>query len=278
MTSTRFWGARMLAPLVAAWLNRRITFFLLCLGSLISCQVLFAMDAYNFTFLAVTFIVGCSFTFESALLAGGVPVAHIEQGVNVPMYRTNRRCEPAGAIGGPLVGFIAAWVLASFTLATFHASPMWKDAFSGKLVTTSDVESARRLSENSARGKASHRKLHTENSRAPSRRTSWPFGPTLRISPSTYAQVTLAAAYGTRGPVHAAQLVEDRVLVRRKTYDDGELTFDEAAFDMEQLVKALRSEIPVALQSEDCVVVVRVRRRDLPLPLRVDQVERWAGH
>ena len=32
-------------------------------------------------------------------------------------------------VGGPLVGFIAAWVLAAFTLATLHTSPMPKDAF-----------------------------------------------------------------------------------------------------------------------------------------------------
>ncbi|NUL47565.1 putative hydro-lyase [Cellulosimicrobium funkei] len=51
----------------------------------------------------VTFIVGCSFTFENALVAGGVPVAHQEQGVNVPMYRTSIRCAPAGEIAGPLV-------------------------------------------------------------------------------------------------------------------------------------------------------------------------------
>ncbi len=51
----------------------------------------------------VTFMVGCSFTFEAALVAGGVPVAHQEQGVNVPMYRTSTRCAPAGALGGPLV-------------------------------------------------------------------------------------------------------------------------------------------------------------------------------
>ena len=39
----------------------------------------------------VTFIVGCSFTFETALQDGGVSVAHIDQGVNVPMYKTNVR-------------------------------------------------------------------------------------------------------------------------------------------------------------------------------------------
>jgi MFS transporter, SHS family, sialic acid transporter len=48
----------MIAPLVAAWLNRRITFFLLCVGSLISCQILFHLDSYNTTFLAMSFIVG----------------------------------------------------------------------------------------------------------------------------------------------------------------------------------------------------------------------------
>ncbi|WP_417234257.1 putative hydro-lyase [Arthrobacter sp.] len=51
----------------------------------------------------VTFIVGCSFTFETALLDGGLPVAHIDQGVNVPMYRTSVRCQEAGTMAGPLV-------------------------------------------------------------------------------------------------------------------------------------------------------------------------------
>jgi uncharacterized protein YcsI (UPF0317 family) len=51
----------------------------------------------------VTFIVGCSFTFETALQGAGIPIAHIEQGRNVPMYRTNRRCASAGSMAGPLV-------------------------------------------------------------------------------------------------------------------------------------------------------------------------------
>lgn len=51
----------------------------------------------------VAFLIGCSFTFENALLAAGVPVRHIEQGVNVPMYRTNIACNPAGRFAGPLV-------------------------------------------------------------------------------------------------------------------------------------------------------------------------------
>jgi len=51
----------------------------------------------------VSFLIGCSFTFESALLRAGVPVRHIEEGVNVPMYRTNIACQAAGRFHGPLV-------------------------------------------------------------------------------------------------------------------------------------------------------------------------------
>ena len=51
----------------------------------------------------VAFVIGCSFTFEDALLRAGVPVRHIERGTNVPMYRTNVACRPAGAFHGPLV-------------------------------------------------------------------------------------------------------------------------------------------------------------------------------
>ena len=51
----------------------------------------------------VAFLNGCSFTFEDALLAAGVPVRHVEQGRNVPMYRTDRPCRSAGSLGGPLV-------------------------------------------------------------------------------------------------------------------------------------------------------------------------------
>jgi len=51
----------------------------------------------------VAFIIGCSFTFENALLAAGIPVRHIEQNRNVPMYRTNIACKTAGRFRGPLV-------------------------------------------------------------------------------------------------------------------------------------------------------------------------------
>lgn len=51
----------------------------------------------------VAFLLGCSFTFENALLAAGLPVRHIEQKCNVPMYRTSIPCRPAGIFRGPLV-------------------------------------------------------------------------------------------------------------------------------------------------------------------------------
>ncbi|GAW91924.1 putative hydro-lyase [Calderihabitans maritimus] len=51
----------------------------------------------------VAFLLGCSFTFESALMAAGIPVRHIEEGKNVPMFITNRQCVPAGIFRGPMV-------------------------------------------------------------------------------------------------------------------------------------------------------------------------------
>ncbi|GAB98026.1 uncharacterized protein YcsI (UPF0317 family) [Kineosphaera limosa] len=51
----------------------------------------------------VTFLIGCSFTFEAPMMAAGIPIAHVDQGRNVPMYRTSVRAESAGRIGGPLV-------------------------------------------------------------------------------------------------------------------------------------------------------------------------------
>jgi uncharacterized protein YcsI (UPF0317 family) len=51
----------------------------------------------------VAFLLGCSFTFENALLQANLPVRHLETGGNVPMYRTNIACEPAGVFRGPLV-------------------------------------------------------------------------------------------------------------------------------------------------------------------------------
>ena len=51
----------------------------------------------------VGFLIGCSFSFEEALLQAGIDVRHISMGRNVPMYKTNIECEKAGVFEGPLV-------------------------------------------------------------------------------------------------------------------------------------------------------------------------------
>src|SRR5919107_651965 len=51
----------------------------------------------------VSFLIGCSFTFERALLDAGLRLAHVDQGQNVPMYVTGRKCVPSGPFAGPMV-------------------------------------------------------------------------------------------------------------------------------------------------------------------------------
>jgi len=51
----------------------------------------------------VTFVLGCSFSFEQALLEAGLPLRHIEQGKNVAMYRSSIQTERAGIFHGPMV-------------------------------------------------------------------------------------------------------------------------------------------------------------------------------
>lgn len=51
----------------------------------------------------VTFVLGCSFSFEQALQEAGLRIKHIDQGRNVPMYRTSTATEPAGPFHGPMV-------------------------------------------------------------------------------------------------------------------------------------------------------------------------------
>lgn len=80
----------------------------------------------------VAFLIGCSFTFEAALLEAGVPVRHIEMGTNVPMYRTNRECRPAGRLSGPLVvsmrpvpaGQVATAVRVTSRYPSVHGAPV----------------------------------------------------------------------------------------------------------------------------------------------------------
>ncbi len=51
----------------------------------------------------VTFVLGCSFSFEEPLIADGLEVRNITEGVNVPMYRTNIECRSAGPFSGTTV-------------------------------------------------------------------------------------------------------------------------------------------------------------------------------
>lgn len=51
----------------------------------------------------VSFLIGCSFTFEAALVANGIPIRHLELGQNVPMFQTGIPCQSAGRFHGPLV-------------------------------------------------------------------------------------------------------------------------------------------------------------------------------
>jgi uncharacterized protein YcsI (UPF0317 family) len=51
----------------------------------------------------VTFVLGCSFSFEQALMDAGLRLRYIDEGKNVPMFRTSVECTPAGPFRGRLV-------------------------------------------------------------------------------------------------------------------------------------------------------------------------------
>lgn len=80
----------------------------------------------------VSFLIGCSFTFEWALAAAGVPLRHLEQGRNVPMYVTSWQCRPAGRLRGPLVvsmrpvppAHLPAAIRESSLLPAVHGGPV----------------------------------------------------------------------------------------------------------------------------------------------------------
>ncbi|WP_394174961.1 putative hydro-lyase [Thalassotalea litorea] len=51
----------------------------------------------------VSFLLGCSFSFEEALLDDGIDIRNISEGVNVPMYNTSIPCKSAGVFSGNMV-------------------------------------------------------------------------------------------------------------------------------------------------------------------------------
>lgn len=80
----------------------------------------------------VGFLLGCSFTFETALLEAKVPIRHIECGCNVPMYRTSIDTVPAGRLKGPLVvsmrpvpaGLVPKAVASTARFPAVHGAPV----------------------------------------------------------------------------------------------------------------------------------------------------------
>lgn len=80
----------------------------------------------------VSFLIGCSFSFEGELLNADVPVRQIEAHCNVPMYRTNIPCKSAGAFHGNMVvsmrpipyELIAKAVLITGAMPKVHGAPV----------------------------------------------------------------------------------------------------------------------------------------------------------
>lgn len=52
---------------------------------------------------SVAFLIGCSFSYDGALLDAHIPLRSAEQGKNVPMYRTNLKCRTSGSLSGNTV-------------------------------------------------------------------------------------------------------------------------------------------------------------------------------
>lgn len=49
------------------------------------------------------FLIGCSFSYDGALMNAGIPLKSAEQGKNVPMYKTSLKCRSAGKLSGNMV-------------------------------------------------------------------------------------------------------------------------------------------------------------------------------
>jgi len=52
---------------------------------------------------SVAFLIGCSFSYDEALMKGGIPLRSVEQNKCVPMYKTNLKCRPSGSLKGNMV-------------------------------------------------------------------------------------------------------------------------------------------------------------------------------
>lgn len=80
----------------------------------------------------VSFLIGCSFSFESEMIEDNIPIRHIEEDCNVPMYITNIKCTPAGIFNGNMVVSmrpipyekIVRSVLVSGAIPKVHGAPI----------------------------------------------------------------------------------------------------------------------------------------------------------
>jgi uncharacterized protein YcsI (UPF0317 family) len=95
---------------------------------------------------SVAFLLGCSYTFEHALLQAGIRLRHVEQHTNVPMFRTSIPCIPTGRLHGPLVASmrpilatqVARAVQASARYQQAHGAPVHVGDPSGLCITDLD--------------------------------------------------------------------------------------------------------------------------------------------
>lgn len=87
----------------------------------------------------VSFLLGCSFSFDAALVRSGVPVRHLEVGCNVPMFITDRRCDPGGSFDGPLVVSYRP-VPAALTSKAIEVTASFPNAHGGPIHVGSPIE------------------------------------------------------------------------------------------------------------------------------------------
>lgn len=80
----------------------------------------------------VSFLFGCSFSFERALSKAGIVMRHTQAQTTVPMYRTSIACEPAGVFSSPMVvsmrgipaGRVADAVMVTSRYPSVHGAPV----------------------------------------------------------------------------------------------------------------------------------------------------------
>ncbi|WP_159786938.1 putative hydro-lyase [Sodalinema gerasimenkoae] len=99
VTEVGDWEPRQVAP--GADLRTDVPLYRVWKSGILVDEVTDIRDLWQEDF--VGFLLGCSFSFEAVMLAAGLPVRHIEEGKNVPMYQTTIPCQSAGRFSGNMV-------------------------------------------------------------------------------------------------------------------------------------------------------------------------------